>query len=276
MTEDTISLDREMKAELGRMELDENGDDDVELGMVIDLQRCTGCGGCNIACKNENNLQEGVAFSSRIIQTEGQFPNVSYEYKPTLCNQCRDAPCATGCPTKALYKGEGGVTMHDHEKCIGCKYCIVNCPYDEIHLTKEDPHGDWEDDEAAIDDGTASPRELKERVGVDEDAPAYYNPNREVGDHEHPTRYKGIVEKCTFCIHRVKDGELPACVEGCPCDARIFGDLNDPDSKVSDVLGKYGGEGLKEELGTQPKVKYVRDYNGGSYERGKGEPGLGD
>lgn len=276
MTDAEQSLDPQMKAEVQQMDLDEGGDDEVDLGMVIDLQRCTGCAACNIGCAQENNLEEGQAWSSRIVETEGEFPNVSYEYKPTLCNQCADAPCAEGCPTAALYEGEGGITMHDPDKCIGCKYCIINCPYDELHLKKEDPHPEWDDDGAVIEDGTATPAEVKDRVGVDENAPAYYNPNREVGEHEDPTRYKGIVEKCTFCVHRINEGELPRCVEECPCDARIFGDQNDPDSKVSEVLGRYNPDVLKEEQGTEPKVKYVRDYNGGSYERGKGESALGD
>lgn len=270
-TTETMSLDHVMQSELEAANLE---NDDVDLGMVIDLQRCVGCEACNIACKNENNLQEGVAYSSRITRTEGEFPNVSYEYIPTLCNQCRDAPCADGCPTSALEKGEGGITIQNPDQCIGCKYCMVNCPYDEIHLNKEDPHPFWRDQTAAIDGGTSSPQEVKDAVGVEEDAPPYYNPNREVDPSEHPTRYKGIVEKCNFCIHRLREDELPACVEECPADARIFGDLNDPDSKVSEILGKYGSEVLKPAEGTDPKVKYVREYNGGGYEPGKGEPGL--
>ncbi|MEM4781672.1 MAG: 4Fe-4S dicluster domain-containing protein [Halalkalicoccus sp.] len=149
MTEtESQTLDAQMRAELDETDL---GDEGVNLSMVIDLQRCTGCAACNIGCAQENNLQEGIAYSSRIITTEGEFPNVNYEYKPTLCNQCDDAPCASGCPTSALYKGEGGITMHNHEQCIGCKACIVNCPYDEIHFNTQDPHPAWESDEALIE-----------------------------------------------------------------------------------------------------------------------------
>ncbi|MBP1923220.1 molybdopterin-containing oxidoreductase family iron-sulfur binding subunit [Halorubrum alkaliphilum] len=271
MSSESESLD----AELETTTLDGEG---VDLSMVIDLQRCTGCGACNIGCAQENNLQEGMAYSSRIIETNGEFPNVSYEYTPTLCNQCDDAPCAEGCPTSALHKGKGGITMHDHETCIGCKSCMINCPYDEIHLNEEDPHPTWESEEATIESGTASARAVKDRAGVDDDvdAPAYYNPNREVSETEHPTRYKGIVEKCNFCVHRLERDELPRCVEECPCEARIFGDRNDPDSTVNEVLAKYNPDVLKADEGTEPSVNYVRDYNGGSYERGTGEPGLGD
>lgn len=272
MTDDTEPLDSQMRTEVEEMELEEGGEGDVDLSMVIDLQRCTGCGACNIACQQENNLDEGVAYSSRIVETNGEFPNVSYEYKPTLCNQCRDAPCAEGCPTSALYKGKGGITMHEPDQCIGCKYCMVNCPYDELHLNKDDPLTQWQDDEALIEDGTASPAEVTEEVG--EEVSPHYNPNREVSDTEHPTRYKGIVEKCNFCVHRVEEDELPRCVEECPCDARIFGDLNNPDSKVNEVLGQYDEDVLKPEQGTEPKVKYVREYNGGSYDADTGESGM--
>ena len=265
--------DAEMQRELEGTGLDGEG---VDLSMVIDLQRCTGCGACNIGCAQENNLQEGMAYSSRLIETNGEFPNVSYEYTPTLCNQCDDAPCASGCPTAALYEGEGGITMHDHEQCIGCKACVINCPYDEIHLNETDPHPKWEYDGALIEEGTASPAGVKRRVGVDADAPAYYNPNREVSEHEHPTRYKGVVEKCNFCVHRLEEDELPRCVEECPCEARIFGDLNDPDSKVNEILGRYDSDVRKPEQGAEPSVRYVREYNGGSYEPGTGDPGLSD
>ena len=98
-----------------------------ELAMVIDLHRCTGCGGCTIACKNENNVQEGFSWAYRISKTVGKFPNVRYEYRPTLCNHCRKAPCVRICPTGAMHKADGGITMHNPGKCIGCKSCI--CGY---------------------------------------------------------------------------------------------------------------------------------------------------
>lgn len=261
-------IEYEMRDELRQLELDEVGSDDVELGMVIDLQRCTGCGACNLACKNENNVQEGHAWSSRISRTTGTFPNVTWEYVPTLCNHCADAPCVNGCPTEAMYKGPGGITMHDPEACIGCKYCIVNCPYDVISFNEGETHEFWRDDEAAMEGLTATPEETAEAAGGE--VMPYDNPNRETAEHEDPHRYKGVVEKCTFCYHRVREGELPACVEACPSDARIFGDLNDPESKVSELVSTYSSKRRKEEKGTEPKVHYVRDFNGGGYERSKG------
>lgn len=261
----------ELKAEIEQLDLnDVRGGDDVELGMVIDMQRCTGCSACNIACKNENNVEEGHAWASRIVTTEGQFPNVSYEYRPTLCNQCTDAPCANGCPTGSLYKGAGGITMQDPEKCIGCKYCMVNCPYDAISFNEGDAHQRWDDDAPAYDELTSSPAETADEVGQ---RPPYFNPDRGVAEHEAPIRDKGVVEKCNFCYHRVSEGEVPYCVEACPCDARVIGDLNDPDSKINEILGKYKPERLKESEGTGPKVFYVRDFNPARYERSKGEVG---
>ena len=90
--------------------------------MVIDLQRCVGCGGCSIACRNENNVSDGIYWSDKITETYGVFPNVRYHYIPTLCNHCDNAPCVRGCPTKAMYKLKNGITMHDPRKCIGCSF----------------------------------------------------------------------------------------------------------------------------------------------------------
>ena len=98
----------------------------------------------------------------------------------------------------------------------------------------------------------------------------YYNPDKEKSFPGAGLRYKGISEKCTFCDHRVKDGKLPFCVTGCPANARIFGDLNDPNSEVSKILGKYRPWRLKEHLGTEPKVFYVRSFNPGTYQTTKG------
>ena len=111
-----------------------------ELAMVIDLHRCTGCGACTIACKNENNVQAGFAWAWRISSTTGKFPNVKYDYRPTLCNHCRKAPCARICPTRAMHKGDGGITMHSPSKCIGCKSCIAACPFVVISYNDKKTH----------------------------------------------------------------------------------------------------------------------------------------
>ncbi len=238
------------------------------LAMVIDLQRCTACGACIIACKNENNVQGDVAWASRISRTVGEFPNVRYEYFPTLCNHCEKAPCVKGCPTGAMHKIEGDITMHDPGKCIGCRYCIIACPYGVIHFNEEKTHKFWRDDKPLIEGVTSSAVEVTQEVGGT--VIPYYNPARELTSHESGLRYKGIVEKCTLCYHRVIKGELPYCVEACPANARIFGDLNDPNSEVSQILRKFRSWRLKEELGTEPKVFYVRSFNPGAYQKTKG------
>ena len=104
----------------------------TKLAMVIDQQRCTGCGGCTIACMNENNIQSGKAWAYMKTKTEGKFPNVKYTYKPTLCNHCVKAPCIRICPSGAMHKIDGNITMHDPKKCIGCKKCLKECPTNAI------------------------------------------------------------------------------------------------------------------------------------------------
>ena len=239
-----------------------------KLAMVIDLQRCVGCGGCVIACKNENNVKQDVVWASRISRTVGQFPNVKYEYIPTLCNHCEKAPCVKGCPTRAMHKADGDITMHDPDKCIGCRYCIINCPYGVIHFNEEEVHHFWSNDKPLIEGGTPSASEVTQKVGGR--VLPYYNPARELSKPGTGIRRRGIVEKCTLCDHRVVKGELPYCVEACPANARIFGDLNDPNSEVNKILSRFHSWRLKEELGTEPKVFYVREFNQGSYEGTKG------
>lgn len=247
----------------------ESKSDGKRLAMVIDLQRCTGCGGCILTCKNENNVQLGVAWSSKISRTVGTFPNVRFEYIPTLCNHCENAPCAKSCPTGAMHKGYGGITKHTPSKCIGCRTCLVMCPYDIPKTNAVDPHRFWKDRTALLKGVTSSGAEVAKQVGAD--VIPYYNPDKESMAKGGGLRYKGIAEKCTFCDHRVENGELPYCVEGCPADARIFGDLNDPNSDVSKLLARYRPWRLKEELGTEPKVFYIRDFNAGTNPAGKGK-----
>ena len=233
--------------------------------MVIDLQRCTGCSACSISCRNENNVPDGIYWANKLTETSGVFPNVRYHYMPTLCNHCENAPCVRGCPTRAMHKLENGITMHNPKKCIGCKYCEFNCPYGVIYFNWSKPHKFWRNREKVLD-GTASPQAEVQKAGGK--SIPYYNPERE--DTLPGIRPKGVVEKCTFCDHRLKRGKLPRCVDACPADARVFGDMDDPNSKVRQLLGKFRPFRLREQIGTEPHVFYIRDFNPANYQPGKG------
>jgi len=222
-------------------------------GMVIDLDKCTGCQACTIACKAENNVPHGSPeeqairrepYWNRVIAvSEGEYPTVKTECIPMPCMHCDNAPCVTVCPAKATYRREDGIVVQDFRRCIGCRYCIVACPYGARSFNFKDQ---------------------EEKDYHRPDLP----PNREVrGMWPFPTRVRGVVEKCTFCFHRIdqaiKEGKkigeevVPACVEACPSRARTFGDLDNPDSEVSRRLASRTSFRLREEMHTQPKVFYL-------------------
>lgn len=218
--------------------------------MVINLEKCAGCAACSIACKNENNVPDGIFWSHYITETVGEFPNVTYNYISTLCNHCDDAPCVNACPLnpKAMYKSDNGITMHNHEACIGCRACEKACPYSVISFNETEPFGEWRSGDAA---------ELTKKVGGD--IIPYSNPDREI-------TYAGIrsakkVEKCTFCDHRVANGEKPYCVDSCPANARTFGDLDDPNSEISKLLSNNKATVLLPNANTKPNVYYINKFD---------------
>jgi len=253
--------------------------------MVIDLQKCVGCGACAIACKTENNTQDrskGQTYNwaDFLIKTEGKFPDTKYTPRPVLCNHCADAPCVKVCPVtpKAMHKHENGMTIHNMERCIGCRMCQQNCPYSAEDLDKagvqysvisfnhfeDEVNPFYKDKKEAIPGCTSSGAEVAAKAG---DTP----PHRTMYKHSDyaSVREKGKVEKCIFCEHRVLNGELPYCVVACPAKARIFGDISDPNSEPSRLIKQYKpvqlknnkGELLKAgEKGTQPRVYYIRSF----------------
>lgn len=263
------------------------------LGMVIDLARCTGCGSCALACKTENNTRnrnnetgQSHNWADFIMHTEGTFPNVTHMVMPVLCNHCTDALCIKICPGnpekagpgkpyKALFKTPEGITMHDPELCVGCGDCQTKkgCPYSHEKLGPESLNGDtysvislnpmddepqpfWSDKSSAIPGCTSSGAEVSAKAGAR--PPAM---NAWKGGDLQPVRKDDVIEKCTFCYHRVLNGLQPACVEVCPAQARIFGDQEDPNSKISQILKAEKSFRLKEEAGTKPNVHYVGKYS---------------
>ncbi len=220
-------------------------------GMVVDLDRCTGCEACVVACRAENNIPtegEAQAAKGRAIHWirverywEGEFPDVRVKFRPVLCQHCDAAPCEPVCPTYASYHNPEGLNAQVYNRCIGTRYCANACPYTVRFFNFLNPV--W-------------------------DKPFHLQLNPDVS-----VRTVGVMEKCTFCVQRIKaaeiqakaehrelkDGEFnPACVQSCPTKALVFGDLNDPSSKVSRLSQSNRATKLLGELGTRPKVTYLQ------------------
>lgn len=205
--------------------------------MVIDLKKCIGCDTCTVSCKAENRTPPGISYNVVMEQLVGEFPNVATINLPRPCMQCDKPPCAQVCPTRATYKMENGIVAIDNDRCIGCRYCIVACPYGA----------------RSFDFGESYNQEMQGYEDVT--SPEY---GMERGERKKGKTPIGTVRKCSFCFHRLQRGEEPACVETCIGDARFFGDINDPNSVVSKLAASPRAFRLKEELGTQPSVIYLR------------------
>ena len=231
---------------------------ETQWGMAIDADRCTGCQACVVACQSENNIpinEEEHFNQRRAIQWirierywEGEFPDVKARFVPILCQHCADAPCEPVCPVYATYHNSEGLNVQVYNRCIGTRFCANGCPYQVRFFNFWEP---------------AWPESLTNQL----------NPDVTV-------RSRGIMEKCTFCVQRIRrsgreaetegrvleDGAReanPACVNACPTDALVFGDFKDPDSKVSKIkkkeLDDHGrGYHMLESLGTHPSVVYLK------------------
>ena len=219
-------------------------------GMVIDLDRCTGCAACEVACKSENNIAtvspeqaemgRAMSWMKIVADVEGDFPDATMQFFPRPCMHCDNPPCVKVCPVQATYLNDEGIVGQIYARCIGCRYCANACPYTVKYFNWYGPQ--WSDSERR-----------------------YLNPDVSV-------RPKGVIEKCTFCHHRLQRAredaraegralrELdyqPACAEVCPTGAIVFGDLNNPIHQVAEMKEDARAMRLMEDLGTEPKVYYL-------------------
>ncbi len=199
-------------------------------GMVIDLSRCIRCNACTIACQQENGVPPDIFYTRVLSRETGEYPKVKTIFLPVLCNHCEDPPCEEVCPSGATYIREDGLVLIDSDKCIGCRACYVACPYkNRFYLSRS-----------------------RNRSG------GYYGKSLSVLEERQYKQFTpGTSVKCTMCSHRLDEGLEPACVVACPSEARIFGDLNDPNSKVIDLISRKTGIQLLRELNTSPSVYYV-------------------
>ncbi|KUG28096.1 molybdopterin oxidoreductase iron-sulfur binding subunit [hydrocarbon metagenome] len=222
----------------------------VHWAMVIDLAKCVGCHACTIACVAENTLPPGVVYRPVLEEELGVYPNVGRRFVPRPCMQCQNPPCVKVCPVTATYKNQQGVTVMDYNRCIGCRYCLVACPY----AARTSDFGDYYT--AGIPDGPAT---LMGRKACADGYEKY--PADEYG-RKWPDRGNGSpignARKCHFCLHRLAVGMLPACVTSCIGRATYFGNKNDPDSLVANLLGSPRIFVLKPELSTRPAVYYLK------------------
>ena len=205
-------------------------------GMLIDINLCIGCQYCTYACNAINNLADDMRYC--VVTTETtQSGDEFFLSRP--CMHCEEAPCVHVCPVGATYKRADGIVAMDYDLCIGCRYCQIACPYEARVFNWREP------------------------IELSPQSPTF-------GYQEVPNRPRGVVEKCTFCSHRIDAGlerglipgvdtqATPACVVACPTTARIFGDLNDPASPISTALADTKVTlRLREELSTEPRVFYI-------------------
>ena len=219
--------------------------------MVIDVDRCTGCEACVVACQAENNIplnEEDRFHQGRAIEWirierywEGEYPNVKAKFLPVLCQHCDNAPCEPVCPVYATYHNDQGMNVQVYNRCVGTRYCANNDPYQVRFFNFWEP--EW-------------PKSLENQL----------NPDVTV-------RTRGLMEKCSFCVQRIRrterdlkndgrdlrDGELqPACAQTCPTDALVFGNMKDPESRVSKLAKSDRHYKLLENLGTEPNVIYLK------------------
>lgn len=216
----------------------------VQFGYALNLSICVGCRRCAEACHEENNhdrkthnsyirvlemeqgsidMEKGKVDYHRPVRQQGKY------YMPVQCQHCENAPCVKVCPVEATWHEDDGIVVVDYNWCIGCRYCEAACPYHARRFN-------WEEPEIPAEEIRPFQGYLSNRI-----------------------RPQGVMEKCTFCLHKTRHGQLPACLEACPTGARVFGNLLDPASDIRWVLANKRVFVLKEELGTRPRFFYFFD-----------------
>ena len=238
-------LEKEYSAKYGKSVTvsDNPAADGVLFGYALDISRCIGCRRCVYACVEENNQsrdpqvhwirvmsmekERGIDFAhADAYYQPDQVPQEGHFYVPVACQQCRNPPCTKVCPVGATWQEKDGIVVVDYDWCIGCRCCMAACPYGARHFNWGEP---------GLPSSAVNPA-------------MHYLGNR--------PRPRGVVEKCTFCIQRVRAGRYPACVEACPVGARKFGNLLDPDSEIRYIIEHKRVLVLKQELNTMPKFFY--------------------
>lgn len=222
--------------------------------MIIDQRKCVGCHACTVGCIAENHLPPGVVYRPIVAEESGTFPNVRLKFTPRPCMQCEEPPCVPVCPVKATWRRPDGITIVDYDQCIGCRYCLTACPYGA--RTSDFGRYYTENEAAGAPGGDDRPllTESGKRMAWED------KPNAELGKKWDRTGHKspmGNARKCTFCLHRLENGQLPTCSTTCIGRATYFGDANDPDSLVSELLAKNSTHTLLPHKGTKPRVFYI-------------------
>lgn len=173
--------------------------------LVIDSKKCINCKACNVACRAQNNVPLGYSRNRINEETRGTFPKLLAAFEPEQCHHCAHPACVRVCPTGASYQRPDGIVAINDSDCVGCRYCVIACPY-EARFFRQD---------------------------------------------------RGVVEKCDLCAKRIDRGELPACVETCPAKVRAFGDVNDTDGQLAQLLATRQYRVKKAEAGTGPHLYYL-------------------
>ena len=173
--------------------------------LVIDSRKCINCKACVVACKAENDVPIGNFRNKINEERKGEYPTLSINFEPEQCHHCEEPSCVRVCPTGASWQRKDGIVLVNYDECIGCRYCMIACPYDARYFHEE----------------------------------------------------KGVVDKCTLCSHRVDRGDVPACVETCPSKVRTFGDLEDPKSRIHELLATRRYRVKEPQTGNGPHLYYL-------------------